>query len=260
MGDPVLAEEMISAACESGADISKFQYWDPSLLKSGDWDNDGRREIYNKAALDIEKINRLEELCENSGCEFLLSVFGTKGAELISRQGQEKVKIPSHETTNLKLLELASNTFSYIYFSAGASTTYEVEKAVSVLKNGNAEFSLLHCVSSYPVKDEFANLGRLDWLRKFGVPVGLSDHTQSTLVPAISVGFGAEIIEKHFTIDKNLPGRDNKFALNPDEFKLMTENIKVAVGSIIDRGLDFQEIENDTVNHYRGRWEPDDYA
>ncbi len=260
MGDPVLAAEMISAASEAGAHVAKFQYWDPSLLKSGDWDNDGRREIYNKAALDLEKINKLEELCESSGCEFLISVFGTKGAELISRQGQGKVKIPSHETTNVKLLEFASNTFNYIYFSAGASTTSEIKHAVSVLKGGNAEFSLLHCVSSYPVKDEFSNLGRLNWLKQFGVPVGLSDHTQSTLVPAISVGLGAEIIEKHFTIDKNLPGRDNKFALNADEFKIMTESIKVAEVSIIDRGLDFQEIENDTVNNYRGRWEPDDYS
>ena len=117
----------------------------------------------------------------------------------------------------------------------------------------------MHCVSSYPVDDERSNLKRIDWLRNFNERVGLSDHTMSTLVPAVAVGYGIEVVEKHFTTDHDLPGRDNKFALEPKEFEEMVKNINTATLAIKDHGLDYQDIESDTVNNYRGRWEPHDY-
>ena len=117
----------------------------------------------------------------------------------------------------------------------------------------------MHCVSSYPVKDENANLNRINWLKTLHDNVGYSDHTQSTLVPALAIMNGATVIEKHFTIDKDLPGRDNKFALDQNEFAAMCNNIACARQSIIDKGIEYQDIESDTVNNYRGRWEPQDY-
>ena len=117
----------------------------------------------------------------------------------------------------------------------------------------------MHCVSSYPVNDENANLNRINWLKTLHDCVGYSDHTQSTLIPALAVINGATVIEKHFTIDKDLPGRDNKFALDHNEFAIMSKNIYDASKSIIDRGIEFQDIERDTVENYRGRWEPQDY-
>ena len=89
--------------------------------------------------------------------------------------------------------------------------------------------------------------------------VGYSDHTQSTIVPALAILNGATVVEKHFTIDKNLPGRDNKFALDPKEFNEMCININTASNSITDKGNGYQSIEEDTVINYRGRWEPQDY-
>lgn len=259
MGENDLAKEMISSAKECGADIVKFQYWNPEFLKAGQWDNDGRREIYNKAALTESKIQELKNISESVGCRFLISVFGTIGAKLIANMGIESIKIPSHETTNIPLVEFCSENFEYIYFSAGASTQDEVLKANKILKNGSGDYTLMHCVSSYPCADENANINRINWLNTLNDKVGYSDHTGSTVIPAMTLVNGVSSIEKHFTTDKNLPGRDNKFALEPSEFKEMCANIRVAENAIIDHGIDFQEIERDTVENYRGRWEPQDY-
>ena len=260
MGDPQLAEEMIKSASDSGADIVKFQYWDPQLLKPGVWDTDGRREIYNKAALTEDKILDLKSLSGQYNCDFLISVFGTNGAEFIKSLGIKNIKIPSHETTNIKLIEFCAQNFESIYFSAGASTQDEVIAANNILKGSSAEYNLMHCVSSYPCPDHKANLGRLGWLSSLSSNIGYSDHTGSTVLPALAVSLGCNVIEKHFTTDKSLPGRDNKFALDPNEFKLMAKNIRSAEEALIDQGLDYQDIEKDTVDNYRGRWEPNDYV
>ena len=260
MGDSSIAKDMIQSAKECGADTVKFQYWNPDYLKEGVWDTDGRREIYNKAALTEDKVNELQKMSQDAGCNFLISVFGTIGASVMADLGIKKIKIPSHETTNKKLIEFCSSKFDYIYFSAGASTEKDVLEAVNILKNGRADFNLMHCVSSYPVSDERANLNRINWLSTMHSSIGYSDHTQSTIIPALAILNGALVIEKHFTIDKELPGRDNKFALDPKEFNQMCQNIQTASSSIIDKGNGYQSIEEDTVMNYRGRWEPQDYS
>ena len=259
MGEASLAEEMISAASEAGANVVKFQYWNPEYLKEGSWDADGRREIYNKAALNEEKILDLVELSKKYECEFLISVFGTIGAKLIYDLGQKTIKIPSHETTNLKLIDFCSQNFSHIYFSAGASSEEEVLKATEILNSGSASFNLMHCVSSYPCPNDKINLSRIRWLTSLSEEVGFSDHTKSTVIPAIAVAYGASAIEKHFTTDNDLPGRDNKNALEPKEFKEMVKNIQDSISALIPLGNGYQDIEADTVENYRGRWEPHDY-
>jgi N,N'-diacetyllegionaminate synthase len=260
MGDKDLAYEMISSAKQAGADTVKFQYWNPEFLKPGPWDTDGRREIYNKAALDEKKVMELKLISQDIGCKFLISVFGTIGAKVIADLGIQDIKIPSHETTNLALINFCKENFEHIYFSAGASLESEVIAANDILKNGDAKYTLMHCVSSYPCADEKANLPRLNWLKGLHENIGFSDHTGSTIVPPLSVAHGATVIEKHFTTDKELPGRDNKFALDTSEFNEMCINIRNAEKALIDHGLDYQDIEKDTVQNYRGRWEPQDYS
>jgi len=259
MGNLELAESMIQAAKKAGATCAKFQYWDPTHLKPGPWDDDGRREIYEKAVLNDAKIYKLMEYCDNEEIDFLISVFGTIGAKKMRSLGLTKIKIPSHETTNLALLEYCSQEYDYIYFSCGASLESECIDAVEVLKQGNAKFTLMHCISSYPCPIEKGNLGRLHWLKSLHPNVGFSDHTQSTSLAALAVACGASSIEKHFTIDKSLPGRDNQFALDEAEFTLMSQTINEARLALIDHGRDYLDIESDTVKNYRGRWEPNDY-
>lgn len=259
MGDIGLAEKMISSAVTSGANIVKFQYWDPKLLKDGPWDNDGRREIYNKAYLDQNKVSQLIKLSDEYGCEFLISVFGTTGAKAIKDIGQSKIKIPSHETTNYRLIDYCINNFEFVYFSAGASSEDEVKKAVKLLDAGSGDYNLMHCVSAYPCEDDRINLRRINWLKSFTENIGLSDHTMSTLVPSLAVTYGVKVIEKHFTTDNTLPGRDNQFALEPSKFSKMVDNIYSAERAIIDHGIGHQDIEKDTMENYRGRWESSDY-
>lgn len=260
MGDMTLASEMIHAAANSGATTAKFQFWDPKYLKQGSWDEDGRRQIYDKAALNIDDIHKLSEITTSNNINFLISVFGTIGAKIIKDLEIESIKIPSHETTNIELLKFCANNFKYIYFSAGASLETEVMNALDILKKGSAKFNLMHCVSSYPCAPDNANLPRLDWLSSLHDDLGYSDHTQSIIIPSIALTKGARVIEKHFTIDKDLPGRDNKFALDAEEFLNMSNYIVETNKALIDKGKDYQDIEKDTVNNYRGRWEPNDYS
>ena len=117
----------------------------------------------------------------------------------------------------------------------------------------------MHCVSAYPCEEDRINLQRIKWLKGYNQRVGLSDHTQSTIVPALALSYEIEAIEKHFTIDNDLPGRDNKFALNPIQFKEMVQNMNIAQRTMIDHGNNYQDIESDTMENYRGRWESHDY-
>ncbi len=260
MGDNELAVSMIHSAKDSGSDIIKFQYWDPQSLKPGPWDSDGRRQIYEKAALNKEKIIFLKRSVEEIGCEFLISVFGTKGAQFIKELGIENIKIPSHEIANTSLIEYCASNFNSIYLSAGAATSEEVIKSVEILKSKKSNFILMHCVSSYPCPEANINLPRLEWLKTLHNKIGFSDHTEGTLMASLALTYGASVIEKHFTTDKDLPGRDNKFALDPEEFKIMTQQIELTKSALLDHGKEFQDLETDTMENYRGRWEPHDYA
>ena len=255
MGDMELAEKMIVAAKNSGADMAKFQYWEPSKLKPGPWDHDGRLEIYNAAALNEEKIRILMRLCHANKIEFLISAFNASDAGFISNLGIRKIKIPSHEVANSALHNFAANNFEEVYVSLGAGTSCEVEQACEIYNSVEGLLWIgMHCVSSYPCGPEHANLPRLSYLSNLCKNLGYSDHTSDVVTPSISLAFGSRVVEKHFTIDKDLPGRDNKFALDPTEFSQMVANIRTAEKSCFDHGPEPREIEKDTMRSYRGRW------
>ena len=256
MGDMDLAEEMIVSAKASGADIAKFQYWNPSKLKPGPWDTDGRSEIYRAAALNEEKIRLLMRLCDENHIEFLISAFNASDASFISNIGIKKLKIPSHEVANTSLHIFAANNFREVYVSLGAGTSVEVEKACKIYIGVKKELFWvgMHCVSSYPCGLEQATLPRLRYLRDLCQNLGYSDHTSDVVTPALSIPYGSCVIEKHFTINKELPGRDNKFALNPVEFSQMVQNIRNAEKSCFYHGPEPRDIEADTMKNYRGRW------
>ena len=255
MGDMDLAKKMISAAKESGADIAKFQYWNPSRLKPGIWDEDGRREIYENAKLDDEKIHQLKKFCEYEGINFLVSAFNVHDAKYLKANGLINIKVPSHEVANYELHKYSAKNFDQIFVSLGAGETHEIEKTIEIYNSEKAANWIgMHCVSSYPVPANKANLLRLNYLKDRVLKLGYSDHTSDMITPSVAVAFGISVIEKHFTIDKELPGRDNKFALDADEFKIMVQNIRLAEDALIDHGNDPMDIEMDTIKNYRGRW------
>ena len=188
MGDMKLAKEMISAAKESGADFAKFQTWSVSRLKSGAWDTDGRREIYENAELDLNKHIELKEYCDKVGIGFMSSVFSVEDADLLKQVVTDYVKIPSFESRNEELINHCSDLFDHIILSTGTSKTSEIITSIG----GIADITLLHCVSSYPCNLDIVNLPRIDKLREISPSVGFSDHTQGIEAAVISLGYGVD--------------------------------------------------------------------
>lgn len=256
MGDMKLAGDMISAAKKVGADIVKFQYWNPERLKAGPWDTDGRKEIYESAQLNDQKIRILMDFCNSTGIEFLISVFNVVDAKFISDLNIKSIKIPSHEIANYELHKFSAENFDKIYVSLGAGTEPEVLETIQTYKKnaGKKYWVGMHCVSSYPCPAEKANLARIGFLREKCPLVGYSDHTSDVISPVVAVSLGAKVVEKHFTIDKELPGRDNKFALDVPEFRQMVENIRISEKALVIHGNGPMDIERDTMTNYRGRW------
>ena len=254
MGDMALASKMIADAKNAGATAAKFQYWNPSKLKSGPWDLDGRRAIYEKAFLTEEKINILIKVCEQNDIEFLTSVFNVEDAELIRSFGIESIKVPSHASHDTELHKFVSHEFTKAFVSLGACSEEELFAAIQIYQKGRAEWVGMHCVSSYPCPPDKVNFPRMVELKSRVPVLGYSDHTTDLVTPAIAAALGAEVIEKHFTSDKSLPGRDNQFAVVKEEFLLMVENCHHAKNLMINHGMGAMDCEIDTMKNYRGRW------
>ena len=251
-GDINLAKKMIKSAKENGADYAKFQTWSTSRLKNGSWDDDGRREIYEKAELSEENHIELINYCEESNILFLSSVFSIKDAELLIKLGCNTVKIPSFESRNKDLIKFCNDNFDTIIMSGGTSTFDEIKASVNLISK--SDLFLMHCVSVYPGEYFEANLPKMKRLALINDKVGLSDHIQGVESSKIAIGEGAVIIEKHFTIDRDLPGRDNKFSILPDQLKDLSDFIKNRQLMLKDQGVGYNEKENDSRQNYTGRF------
>jgi len=257
MGDINLAEKMVVAAKSAGATHAKFQTWHEKNLKEGPWDLDGRKEIYKKAELSLSDFLNLKMICESNDIKFLTSIFSRTDIHDMAKIYDKEIKIPSHEIYNTDLIDECCRYFDKLYVSTGASKEDELKKIVKILRDSGKEFVLMHCVSSYPCPDENVNLPRINHLKKFHNKVGFSDHTPDIQASIYSLSYGVEVIEKHFTIDNDLPGRDNKFALLPKKLNEIYLNIERFKKMKIDHGIDYQECESETVKVYRGRWSKD---
>jgi len=261
MGRMELAESMIQEAAAAGANFAKFQTWSAKNLKPGPWDTDGRRQIYEQAELSREDHFTLKDLCQKNGIEFLTSCFNEKDVDLIAELS-DKVKIPSTEITNIPMLKKVANKFKTIIMSTGASTIEEVCTALNYFRNN--EVFLLHCVSTYPCNYDEAKLSKIKKLKNIAnqhllweaeVKVGYSGHCYGIYDALSSLEFGAEMIEKHFTIDHNLPGRDNKFAILPAELKMLCDYIKYRPQMWEwDQKTEYLDKEKEARDVYRGRW------
>ncbi len=252
MGDMSLAKKMIEQASISGADICKFQTWNEGSLKSGEWDNDGRRDVYKKAQLSEDDHYYLKQLCNENKIEFLTSIFNINDVDFLKKLNSKMIKIPSHEIYNKELIKKCLNDFNLTLISTGASKKSEID---DLKKEFNLEKSVfMHCVSSYPCPANKVNLPRLEYVKKFTRNYGYSGHFEGIDDAIAAICHGATYIEKHFTIDKDLEGRDNKFALLPEDFVNLSSFRNNYEQMQINQGIDLQESEQDTYNNYRGRW------
>jgi len=252
MGDVDLAEKMIKSCSENGADYAKFQTWSVKRLKDGEWDSDGRRQIYESAELTVKKHKRLIEVCKQNNVKFLSSVFSVEDAILLRELSVKEVKIPSFECRNHELIEYCNQNFDRIFMSTGTSIWEEVQESVSLIDK--AELVLMHCVSAYPSLPENANIKKINNLKDICENVGYSDHIQGVESAKVAIGLGACVIEKHFTIDQTLPGRDNKFAILPEQLKDLSDYITLLESMCKWHGLNFQECERSSREQYAGRF------
>ena len=246
-GDFELAKKLIDKAVEGGADIVKFQtckaenvisrYADKAeYQKVTTGEADSQLEMVRKLMLTYEEYGKLKEYCDEKGIEFLSTAFDLPSVDYLHSIGMHRWKIPSGEITNLPLLIKIAKLHEPIIMSTGMSELSEVADAVRVLKeNGAQDITLLHCTTEYPAPYEDVNLKAMDTMREaFGLPVGYSDHTKGLEIPVAAVAMGACVIEKHFTLDRNMEGPDHKASIEPDELKSMVDQIRhveVAIGN-----------------------------
>jgi sialic acid synthase SpsE len=253
MGDMDLAKRMILESVNNGADMVKFQTWSVDRLKSGPWDEDGRLEIYKKAELSKDQHLELYEYSNELCIPFFTSVFSVEDAELLSEVQTERVKIASFEARNPTLLTYCDSRFDTMYISTGTTTIDEIKESLNYIHN--AEIVLLHCVSSYPLEYANANLPRINSLEKLCDRVGYSDHTFGVEGSKAALEYDVEVIEKHFTIDHDLPGRDNKFAILPHELKELSDYIRLREEMNVNHGNGYLECEEEAREVMTGRFD-----
>jgi|TARA_R110000782_G_scaffold143157_1_gene235839 N,N'-diacetyllegionaminate synthase len=252
-GDMNLAKQMAKAAQENGATYAKYQTWSVDRLKPGSWDDDGRRQIYEKAELSKNDHIELINYCNQIGIKFLSSVFSISDAKLLVELGCKEVKIPSFESRNHKLIQFCGENFQTVFMSTGTSTLDEIQESLNYF-GSTASWHLMHCVSTYPCDYSIANLPKMIELKNIHNQVGYSDHIQGIESAKIAIGYGAKVIEKHFTIDNNLPGRDNKFAILPEDLFGLSKYIHYIHDMMINHGNGYNKLEQDSRKNYEGRF------
>lgn len=246
-GNPEYAFKLVDKAVEAGADCVKFQVFKTEEVisrnaekaeyqKENTGNDENQFEMVKKLELDYSVYEKLYAYCKEKNIDFLATAFDIPSAEFLDELGMSVWKIPSGEITNLPLLVRIAQTQKPIIMSTGMCTVDEIHAAIEALKsNGAGEIKLLHCNTEYPTPFEDVNLNAMETMRcEFGLEVGYSDHTTGIEVPIAAVSLGASIIEKHFTLDKNMEGPDHKASLNPDELKQMVSAIRkteLALGS-----------------------------
>ncbi|MCG2825299.1 MAG: N-acetylneuraminate synthase [Thermoplasmatales archaeon] len=234
-----LAKKLVGVAKNADADAVKFQTFktEKMLVKEApkaryqkETTGEGTQyDLIKKLELSEKDFKELAGYAKRKGIMFLSTPFDEESANLLEELNVPAFKIGSGDLTNLQLLEYIAKKNKTMIVSTGMSTLDEVREAVETVRNtGNNQIILLHCTSNYPANIEDCNLRAMQTLEKeFDVPVGYSDHTIDITVPVAAVVMGACIIEKHFTLDKNLPGPDHRASLEPDELKEMIRQIRL---------------------------------
>lgn len=249
-GSIEMAKKLIDAACDCDVDYVKFQTTKgPEAITSkfaqmADYQkknlnqDESQLEMLRKILLRMEDFEELNTYCGKQGVKFMSTPFDLESVDFLAGLNMDYMKIPSGEITNLPYLRKIAKLHIPVIMSSGMCTLGDIEAAMNVLTNNGlseSEISLLHCNTEYPTPFEDVNLRAMLTLKQcFGVRVGYSDHTKGVEVPIAAVAMGAEIIEKHFTLDRTLPGPDHVASLEPKELKAMTvaiRHIEKAVGT-----------------------------
>jgi len=252
------AVKLIKAAKEAGADAVKLQTYTPDTLtiqsdkeyfrigKGTLWEGKTLYELYSEAYMPWEWQPKLKEIADEIGIDLFSTAFDPTAVDFLEEMGVPVHKVASFEIVDIPLIEKMASTGKPLIISTGMATLSEIEEAVQAArKAGATEIALLKCTSAYPAPPEEMNLRTIPHLAEaFGVPVGLSDHTLGIAVPVAAVALGACIVEKHFTLSRDIPGPDSAFSLEPHEFKEMVEAIRTVEKALGEVSYEVTEHES----------------
>ncbi|HUP35104.1 MAG TPA: N-acetylneuraminate synthase [Candidatus Limnocylindria bacterium] len=250
-GDPALARALVDVAVAAGADAVKFQTFTVDRLLT----RHAAKAAYQQRATGSEQsqyemLARLElspsdhemlfARCAAAGIEFMSTPFDPESARYLKQLGVRRLKISSGDVTNLPMLEVVGALGLPVILSTGMADMAEVEAAVATLRGaGTTDLAVLQCVSDYPADPGLINLKVMDtFARAFGTPVGLSDHSTGLAMSIAAVARGAAYIEKHFTLERGLPGPDHQASLLPDELRALVaaiRDVEAALGDGVKR-------------------------
>lgn len=240
-GDMILAKKIINSAKACGCDCVKFQSWTPeSIIAREEYDRNQKyydspkkhfgslMEMVEKYYLNEKQHRELKEYCNQLKIDFASSPFSNAEIDLLTHLDVRFIKVASMDINNLPLIAHIAQRGKPILLSTGMASLAEVENAVKTIEGeGNNNIVLLHCISIYPPEYHDIHLNNIPMLKQaFGFPVGFSDHSIGFSIPLASVVLGSCLIEKHFTLDKNLPGWDHEISANPEEMRIIVEESK----------------------------------
>jgi pseudaminic acid synthase len=236
------AVQTIQAAKDAGADAIKLQTYTPDTITLASerpefrinagtlWDGRTLHDLYSEAFMPWEWQPKLKSTAEDLGLDLFSSAFDSTAVDFLERMNVPAYKVASFELVDIPLIQKMAGTGKPLILSTGMATFEEIEEAVQAAGQAGADqIALLKCTSAYPAPPEEMNLRTIpEMMRRFGVPVGLSDHTMGIAAPVAAVALGACIVEKHLTLSRSLPGPDSAFSLEPHEFKSMVDGVRTA--------------------------------
>lgn len=237
-----IAKKLIKKAKESGADIAKFQVFNTDLFvaKNAPAARYQKKNIKNKKIKQYDFLKKLEiseknlfllkKYCQKNKIEFMATPFDRESLKTIIRCKVKRIKVASSDLDNFELLESIQRTKKPIILSSGLSNLTGIKKSLIFLKKKGIKknkITLLHCTTAYPTPNEEINLKVLDSFKKLGVKIGYSDHTEGNEAALGAVALGAQVIEKHFTLNKNMKGPDHKASADPKQLKELVKGIRV---------------------------------
>ncbi len=226
-GDIDRAKMLVDAAVRCGADAVKFQTFIPETIALDDNDLANLR----KYALPLDDFQELKDYCDRESIEFMSTPFCVRTAQLLQDIGVKRFKISSGNVTNMALIKKVASFRKDIILSLGMSTHEEKQQAITTLLGyglKREQLTVMHCRSIYPTPEDKVSLGEIRKLLRYGVHVGYSDHSMSTLIPSYAVAVGATMIEKHFTLWPREQGADHAMSIDPLAFEEMITNIRFA--------------------------------
>ena len=242
-GSIKIAKNMIKSASECGVDAVKFQTFNTKELvteyaKTANYqkinaNEDSQLEMLNKLELSFDEFKEIRDYALENNVMFISSPFDTESVDMLEKLHVPLYKLGSGELTNFELIDYVQKTGKPMIISTGMATLEEIKETYDYI-NDKENLTILHCITGYPTSFEEANLNFIKTLQsEFDVPIGFSDHSPGIELPIAAVALGACVVEKHFTLDKNMEGPDHKASLNPEEFKAMVDairHVEVAMG------------------------------